>query len=157
MTYNEIRERYKQLFISPIIQNCWIADVKRELGLTKHIAHNRKDRNSAFKPCPEKLKSRLKCIISGYVIKKIPTNEKIALKTIFKTFTVVFDCDLVFSDFSGKEYGLKVPANKNINISTLIRNAKMSFEPEYIEFRTLEYIKDVQIKFPVLNPNIIIL
>jgi len=53
MTYNQIRAEYKRLYEKPVIQSCWIADVKRELGLTKRIAHNRKNKNSAIKPCPK--------------------------------------------------------------------------------------------------------
>ena len=64
LTYKQIQSEYSRLFGKPVIQSCWIADVKRELGLTKRIAQNRKDKNSAVKPCPEGLvKDRLKKII----------------------------------------------------------------------------------------------
>jgi ribosomal protein S15P/S13E len=53
MTYKQIQSEYERLYKSPVIQNCWIADVKRELGLTKHIAYNRKDKHSVVKPCPK--------------------------------------------------------------------------------------------------------
>jgi hypothetical protein len=66
LTYKQIQAEYARLFGSPIIQNCWIADVKRELGLTKRIAPNRKDINSAVKPCPnDLLRERLKRIIQS--------------------------------------------------------------------------------------------
>jgi hypothetical protein len=64
LTYKQIQSEYSRLYGKPVIQSCWIADVKRELGLTKRIAHNRKDKNSAVKPCPEGLlKDRLRKII----------------------------------------------------------------------------------------------
>lgn len=66
MTYKEIQSEYQRLYKKPVIQSCWIADVKRELGLTKHIAHNRKDKNSVIKPCPnEEIRERLKKIIKN--------------------------------------------------------------------------------------------
>ena len=157
MTYKEIQSRYQRIFNEPVIQNCWIADVKRELGLATQMAHNRKDKNSVIKPCPEKIKNRLKAIIAGYNLKRVQTNTKIKLKSIFNKFTVTNDSLLVFSDSEGKEYGIQVQANNDTSISTLIKDSNMSLVPEYIEFRTLEYITDVQIKFPALNPNIIVL
>ena len=64
LTYTQIQAEYKKLYGKPVIQNCWIADVKRELKLTKRIAHNRIDINSAVKPCPNNLiRDRLKKII----------------------------------------------------------------------------------------------
>jgi len=65
-TYKEIQVEYKRLYKKPVIQSCWIADVKRELGLTKHIAYNRKDKNKAVKPCPTgEVRERLKQIIEN--------------------------------------------------------------------------------------------
>ena len=64
LTYKQIQSEYYRLYGKPVIQSCWIADVKRELGLTKRIAHNRKDKYPAVKPCPEGLlKERLRKII----------------------------------------------------------------------------------------------
>lgn len=64
LTYKQIQSEYTKLYGKPVIQNCWIADVKRELGLTKRIAHNRLDKYSAVKPCPDGLiRDRLKRII----------------------------------------------------------------------------------------------
>ena len=64
MTYKEIQAEYKRLYEKPVIQNCWIADVKRELGQTKRIAFNRKDMFIVVKPCPKGIiKERLKRII----------------------------------------------------------------------------------------------
>lgn len=64
MTYKQIQSEYERLYKKPVIQSCWIADVKRELGLTKRIAHNRKDINSAIKPCTKgEVKERLTKII----------------------------------------------------------------------------------------------
>jgi hypothetical protein len=66
MTYRQIRAEYKQLYGKPIIQNCWIADVKRVLGFEIRYAKNRKDKNSAVKPCPEGIiKERLIRIINN--------------------------------------------------------------------------------------------
>lgn len=66
MTYKEIQSKYQRLYKKPVIQTCWIADVKRELGLTKRIAHNRKDKNSAVKPCPDgEIRTRLRRIIEN--------------------------------------------------------------------------------------------
>jgi hypothetical protein len=54
------------LYGKPIIQNCWIADVKRVLGFEIRYAKNRKDKNSAVKPCPEGIiKERLIRIINN--------------------------------------------------------------------------------------------
>jgi hypothetical protein len=65
-TYKEIQEEYKRLYKKPVIQSCWIADVKRELGLTKHVAHNRKDLHSVIKPCPNReVRERIKKIIEN--------------------------------------------------------------------------------------------
>jgi len=64
LTYKQIQSEYFRLYGKPVIQNCWIADVKRELGLTKRISHNRIDKNSAVKPCPSgPIRDRLKKII----------------------------------------------------------------------------------------------
>ena len=64
LTYKQIQSEYLRLYGYPVIQNCWIADVKKELGLTKRIAHNRIDKNKAVKPCPKGLvRDRLKKII----------------------------------------------------------------------------------------------
>ena len=67
LTYKQIQSEHARLFGSPVIQNYWIADVKRELGLTKRIAYNRKDKNSAVKPCPsDLLRERLRRIILSF-------------------------------------------------------------------------------------------
>ena len=64
LTYKQIQAEYFRLYGKPIIQSCWIADVKRELGLTKRIAYNRIDKKSAVKPCPGgQIRDRLKEII----------------------------------------------------------------------------------------------
>jgi len=64
LTYKQIKSEYSRLYGKPVIQNCWIADVKRELGLTKRISYNRIDKNSAVKPCPNgPIRDRLKKII----------------------------------------------------------------------------------------------
>jgi hypothetical protein len=46
------------------IKSCWIADANRDLNLTKCIANNRIDINSAKYPCPNyEIKDRIKRII----------------------------------------------------------------------------------------------
>lgn len=66
MTYKQIQAEYQRLYDKPVIQSCWIADVKRELGLTKHIAYNRKDFQSVVKPCPnQEIRERIKKIIKN--------------------------------------------------------------------------------------------
>jgi hypothetical protein len=66
MTYKQIQAEYARLYKTPVIQSCWIADVKRELNQTKRIAHNRKDKYSVVKPCPKgEVRERLKRIIKN--------------------------------------------------------------------------------------------
>ena len=58
-TYNEIIAEYKRLYGRPVIQGCWIADVKRSLGYSMRPSKNRTDR-FPVKPCPNDLiKERL--------------------------------------------------------------------------------------------------
>jgi hypothetical protein len=64
MTYKQIQAEYARLYKKPVIQSCWIADVKRELNQTKRIAYNRKEIFSIVKPCPKgEVRERLKKII----------------------------------------------------------------------------------------------
>lgn len=66
MTYKQIQAEYARLYKKPVIQSCWIADVKRELNQTKRIANNRKDKYSVVKPCPKgEVRERLKRIIEN--------------------------------------------------------------------------------------------
>lgn len=65
MTYNQIQEEYRHLY-NKSIKSCWIADAKRELGLTKRVAPNRIDKNSAKYPCPKaQVKEAIKRLILG--------------------------------------------------------------------------------------------
>jgi len=50
MTYAKIQELYRRDF-NKTIKTCWIADVKRQLGLTKRKAFNRINKNSVKYPC----------------------------------------------------------------------------------------------------------
>jgi hypothetical protein len=50
-TYKQIIEDYKRLYGRPVIQPCWIADVKRSLGIPMKQSKNRTDR-FPVKPCP---------------------------------------------------------------------------------------------------------
>lgn len=52
MTYKQVQQEYLRLY-GKTIKSCWIADVKRELGLTKFVASNRIDKNSAKYPCKD--------------------------------------------------------------------------------------------------------
>jgi hypothetical protein len=62
--HKQIQSEYTRLYGKPVIQNCWVADVKRELGLTKRISNNRIDKNASVKPCPNgTIKDRLRSII----------------------------------------------------------------------------------------------
>ena len=66
VTYNEIRAEYRRLYGKPIIQNCWIADVKRTLGFPMRYSYDRKNRHIPVKPCPNDIiKERLIKIIKG--------------------------------------------------------------------------------------------
>jgi hypothetical protein len=63
MTYKDIQENYQKLYGSSV-KSCWIADVKRELGLTTRFAYNRINTESPMHPCPNGLvKTRLEKII----------------------------------------------------------------------------------------------
>ena len=61
-TYKEIQEWGKR-DLGVIIQTCWIAEVKREMGLTKGAAPNRGLGDYA-KPCPPKYKSAIREYLS---------------------------------------------------------------------------------------------
>lgn len=62
-TYKTIQELYRKEF-NKTIKTCWIADVKRELGLTTRISSNRINRHSVKCPCPSReVRNRIKKII----------------------------------------------------------------------------------------------
>jgi hypothetical protein len=50
-TYTDIQTIYKDTY-GTTIKSCWIADAKRELGLTRRIAYNRSNVRSVKYPCP---------------------------------------------------------------------------------------------------------
>ncbi len=59
MTYKEIQNRYKREF-NKTIKSCWIADVKRQLGLPIRTSYNRISLNAVKYPCPnEEIKQRI--------------------------------------------------------------------------------------------------
>ncbi len=63
MTYQIIQQLYQNQF-KRTIKMCWIADAKRELGLTTRIAYNRLNKDSVKYPCPnEEIKTWLKKIL----------------------------------------------------------------------------------------------
>lgn len=61
MTYNEIKAIYKKKHNS-CAETCWIADVKRKLGMPVRIAYNRKS-SQPLKPCPNDKFDRIAEII----------------------------------------------------------------------------------------------
>jgi hypothetical protein len=64
MTYKNIQLLFKNEF-NRTIKTCWIADVKRELGLTTRVSKNRINQNTVKYPCPEnEIKIWLKNILS---------------------------------------------------------------------------------------------
>lgn len=65
MTYKQVQQEYRRLH-NKTIKSCWIADVKRELGLTKFVAYNRIDKNSAKYPCKDpEVRKKIKRIIEN--------------------------------------------------------------------------------------------
>lgn len=64
MKYKTIQILFKNEF-NKTIKTCWIADVKRELGLTTRISKNRINQNTVKYPCPEnEIKIWLRNILS---------------------------------------------------------------------------------------------
>lgn len=64
MTYKNIQLLFKNEF-DRTIKTCWIADVKRELGLTTRVSKNRINQNTVKYPCPEnEIKIWLRNILS---------------------------------------------------------------------------------------------
>jgi len=66
MKYEEMQEKFKEQF-GKTLKSCWIADVKRELGIPTRISPNRINLNSVKYPCPEgEIKNWLKKILTNY-------------------------------------------------------------------------------------------
>lgn len=66
MTYKVISEIYKRHY-DRTIKTCWIADIKRQLGLTTRKAYNR-GKGPVKYPCPSvEIGVRIKRIIEGKV------------------------------------------------------------------------------------------
>ena len=63
MTYKEIRILYKEQFAKDL-KNCYIADVKRELGLRDTVDPFKKKVASAKYPCPPEIKTWLKELLT---------------------------------------------------------------------------------------------
>ena len=80
MTYTEIQELYKRSF-NKTIKTCWIADVKRQLGLTKRKAVNRNNDFVEY-PCPDGVKEWLIAVLNEQenLKKKKPSDFRGALK-----------------------------------------------------------------------------
>lgn len=65
MTYKEIQKYYKNKY-NGSIKTCWIADIKRQLGLPTRKAYNRKNEDFVLFPCPDgQINKRLKIIIKA--------------------------------------------------------------------------------------------
>lgn len=63
-TYKEIQGNYKRNY-KRTIKTCWIADVKRSMGLTNRKAANRVGQKVKY-PCPNKeIGLRIKKLIKG--------------------------------------------------------------------------------------------
>lgn len=52
MTYKQIQDLAKKE-LGRTLKSCWIADVKRKLGMTTRIAYNRISSSKVKYPCPE--------------------------------------------------------------------------------------------------------
>ncbi|HKF51404.1 MAG TPA: hypothetical protein VKB26_03765 [Candidatus Acidoferrales bacterium] len=65
LTYKEIQRAVGQvLSVRPSsVKTCWIADVKREMGLTRGIAPNT-GQGVGAPTCPEKYKREIKKVLS---------------------------------------------------------------------------------------------
>jgi hypothetical protein len=64
-TYKEIQKTVgRALSVRPSsVKTCWIADVKREMGLTRGVAPNT-GRGIGAPPCPEKYRREIKKVLS---------------------------------------------------------------------------------------------
>ena len=64
-TYKQIQEHVSQELgvAHGSVKTCWIAEVKRELGLTRHRAHNVGQGRGA-RPCPPRYRSATRQFIS---------------------------------------------------------------------------------------------
>lgn len=61
MTYKQAEILYKKMH-GKTIKTCWIADVLRSHGLTKHNAWNRAGKDPKY-PCPDNIKQKLEAIL----------------------------------------------------------------------------------------------
>ena len=62
MTYKQIQEEHLRLH-NRTVKNCWIADVKRELGMPVRMAPNRGNPDVIKNKCPERYKQSIQEII----------------------------------------------------------------------------------------------
>ena len=63
-TYNQIAECVRRL-TGRTVRTCWIAEVKRELGLTTRTAWNR-GRGTSAPPCPSRYKKVIRhCVLNS--------------------------------------------------------------------------------------------
>lgn len=65
MTYKEIQRVYQCKF-NKTIKTCWIADVKRQMGMKVRNAYNRQGATIINK-CPANLIAQIKQVIGGQI------------------------------------------------------------------------------------------
>jgi len=61
MTYKEAGQLYRKYY-GKVVQTCWIADVLRSHGKTRHKAWNRIG-EKPMKPCPEDVRPKLERVL----------------------------------------------------------------------------------------------
>ena len=62
--YNLIEDCVKRSTGRGSVKSCWIAEVKRDLGLTKRVAWNR-GKGKGAPPCPPELKAPIReCVLN---------------------------------------------------------------------------------------------
>ncbi len=69
MTYKQIQKEHRKLY-NKTVKSCWIADVKRELGMPVRMAYNRENKDIIKNKCPEKFKKTITEIIKRGNAKK---------------------------------------------------------------------------------------
>jgi len=63
MSYKNVQAEYRRRYGNdPVIQPCWIADVKEKRGETRGPAHNRKGEKPT-KPCPPDIFPKLEALM----------------------------------------------------------------------------------------------
>jgi len=60
--YVKIKDEYKRQY-GRTVKTCWIADVKRKVGLPTKVSNRRINPNEIANPCPESIRPNLEPII----------------------------------------------------------------------------------------------